>query len=277
MGPLARSPRNSPVKLCQAPRYFQTSLLPPSVAPWQRNLSEGANNRLDLNTFVPLTLFLRQEYKIRRMTTESQRLFLQHQALTQLEEALATIEDYEKEDYLKALEVAPRLVFLESDPTRFLLFTNFNTAAAARKLVMYWKRRHGVFGDRAFLPLTLTGNGALSNEDIEFIKTGELVFLPNDADGRTVISVDHSRRVDHSLDKRLRSMFYYGQVIYENAVSQTDGFAILVISNDGKFMDHGTMQCRNLLLHTFPIKLKAFHMVKCMRRNWANIAMPRLC
>jgi hypothetical protein len=37
------------------------------------------------------------------------------------------IEDYEKEDYLKALEVAPRLVLLEWDPTRFLGFTNFKT------------------------------------------------------------------------------------------------------------------------------------------------------
>jgi hypothetical protein len=63
---------------------------------------------------------------------ESQRLYLQSQALTQLEEALATIEDYEKEDYLKAREVAPRLVLLESDPMRFLRFTNFNFAASAK-------------------------------------------------------------------------------------------------------------------------------------------------
>jgi hypothetical protein len=45
-----------------------------------------------------------------------------------------------------------------------------NTAAAGRKLVLYWKRGREAFGDRVFLPLTL--NGALSTEDIEFIKTG---------------------------------------------------------------------------------------------------------
>jgi hypothetical protein len=62
---------------------------------------------------------------------ESQSLWSQRQAFALLEEALATIEDYEKEDYLKALEVAPRLVLLESDPTRFLRFANFNAAVAA--------------------------------------------------------------------------------------------------------------------------------------------------
>jgi hypothetical protein len=70
-----------------------------------------------------------------------------------------------------------------------------------------------VFGDRAFLPLPLTGNGALSNDDIEFIKTGSVVFLPNDADGRTVLCLDNSKRLDDSLDTRLRSAFYYGQVV----------------------------------------------------------------
>jgi hypothetical protein len=200
---------------------------------------------------------------------ESEILPSQHQAFSQLGVAMAMIADYEKEDYVKALEVAPQLVLTESDPIRFLRFTNFNVAAAAQMLVLYWKRRREVFGDRAFLPLTLTGDGALSNEDIEFIKSCELVFIPNDADGRTVVCHDGSRRLDHSLETRLRRHFYYGQVISENEVSQTGGLVILVIWNDGRNIDHGTMPTRNLVLHTFPIKLKAIHMVKCMPK-WVN-------
>jgi hypothetical protein len=199
---------------------------------------------------------------------ESQGLSLQHQALTQLEEALATIEDYEKEDYLKALEVAPRLVLLESDPTRFLRFTNFNTAAAARRLVLYWKRRREVFGYRAFLPLTLTGNGALSNEDIESFKTGSAVFLPNDADGRTVVCVDHSRRLYHPLDVRLRSFFYYGHILSENEKSQSDGFVVLTAAREnGHVLEKGSILCRFLILNTFPIKIKAFHVIKRISKN----------
>jgi hypothetical protein len=33
---------------------------------------------------------------------------------------MAMIEDYEKEDYVKALEVSPELVLTELDPMRFL-------------------------------------------------------------------------------------------------------------------------------------------------------------
>jgi hypothetical protein len=200
---------------------------------------------------------------------ESQRIWSQHQALTQLEVALTMIEDYEKEDYVKALEVAPQLVLTESDPARFLRYTNFNVAAAARKLVMYWKRRREVFGDRAFLPLTLTGNGALSTENIESIETGSVVFLPNDAAGRTVVCVDGSRRLDFTIETRLRCVFYYGQVLSENEVSQTDGFVLLAISNDSRFIDTASTQWRNLILNTFPMKLKAVHLIKCMPK-WAN-------
>jgi hypothetical protein len=153
---------------------------------------------------------------------------------------------------------------------RFLRYTNFNAAAAAQSIVLYWKRRREVFGDRVFLPLTLTGDGALSNDDIEFINTGYIVFLPNDADGRTVVCTDYSRRLDHSLDTRLRCTFYQGQILSENEKSQTDGWVLLAILNDGSLIDPATKKCRNLLFHTFPVKLKAFHVIKCMPMNWAN-------
>jgi hypothetical protein len=204
---------------------------------------------------------------------ESQRLWSQRQAFALLEEALATIEDYQKEDYLKALEVAPRLVLLESDPKRFLRFANFNTAAAAWSLVLYWKRRREVFGDRAFLPLTLTGKGALSNEDIELIRTGQFVFLPNDADGRTVVCIDPARRLDHSSERRLRCAFYYGQVVSENEKSQTDGFVMLIAASDnGRNVNASSTHVRNLVLNTFPMKVKAVHVIK-----WISKTTPIFC
>jgi hypothetical protein len=179
------------------------------------------------------------------------------------------IADYEKEDYVKAFEVAPELVLTESDPLRFLRFTNFNAAAAAQRLVLYWKRRREVFGDRAFLPLTLTGDGALSDSDIDLIKSGTGVFLPNDADGCTVVCFDLSKRSDDSLERRLRCAFYCGQIFSENEKSQTDGIVVLAIWNEGRLIDPGTTHCRNVLLHTFPIILKAFHVIKFIP-IWAN-------
>jgi hypothetical protein len=189
----------------------------------------------------------------------------QHQALSQLGVALSMIADYEKEDYVKALEVAPELVSTESDPMRFLRYTNFNVAAAAQSLVLYWKRRRELFGDRAFLPLILTGDGALSNDDLEFIKTGLAVFLPNDVDGRSVLCIDALRRLDDSLERRLRCAFYYGQVLSENEVSQTDGFvALVLLSSDRGQTNEGTTQ---LILNTFPIKMKSAHLVDCVSNS----------
>jgi hypothetical protein len=198
---------------------------------------------------------------------ESHGLPSQHQALTQLGVALSMIPGYEKEDYVKAFKVAPQLVLTESDPMRFLRFTNFNAEAAAQSIVLYWKRRHEVFGERAFLPLTLTGDGALSNDDIDLLKCGEMVFLPNDADGRTVVCGDASRRIGCSLERRLRCAFYHGQVISENEVSQTDGWVMLAILNDGRMIDPEMTTCRNLIVDTFPMKLQAAHLVKCMLKK----------
>jgi hypothetical protein len=84
---------------------------------------------------------------------ENEKLPSKHHAFSYLEVALVMIVDSEKEDYAKALEVAPELVSTESDPMRFLRYTNFNVAAAAQRLVLYWKRRCELFGDRAFRPL----------------------------------------------------------------------------------------------------------------------------
>jgi hypothetical protein len=154
---------------------------------------------------------------------------LQLGSFAQMQEALRVVPLYEKEDYLKALEVSPQLVMTESDPLRFLRHQNFNAQTAAQGLARYWKRRREIFGERTFLPMTITGDGALSAEDIEFINSGVVAFLPSDVNGRTVICYDSSRRLEqHSVESHLRAAFYYGQIVAENAVSQTDGYIALV-------------------------------------------------
>jgi hypothetical protein len=153
---------------------------------------------------------------------------LQLGSFAQMQEALRVVPLYEKVDYLKALEVSPQLVMTESDPLRFLRHQNFNAQTAAQGLARYWKRRRELFGERTFLPMTITGDGALSVEDIESINSGVVAFLPSDVNGRTVICYDSSRRLEHSVESHLRAAFYYGQIVAENEVSQTDGYIALV-------------------------------------------------
>lgn len=46
-----------------------------------------------------------------------------------------------------------------------------------------------IFGDRAYLPVVQTGNGALTAEEVELMRRGPVMVLPKDASQRTVMYV----------------------------------------------------------------------------------------
>jgi hypothetical protein len=95
----------------------------------------------------------------------------------------------EKAAYLKAAGTCPQLILSESDPHRFLRHAKGCALEAAKLLASHWKFRLLMFGEeRAFRPLNdLSGQGALTEEDIQHLKSGYLVCLPNDSQGRTVL------------------------------------------------------------------------------------------
>lgn len=181
---------------------------------------------------------------------------LQHDAFKKLDEALQGFKSCDKKDLLKALEVAPKLVFLESDPVKFLRFSNLDAAAAAHRLMHYWKTRCETFGERAFLPLAITGTGALLPPEIRIVKSGVVVFLPPDDHGCQLMCTENSRRINHSLQDRLRAAFYHGHIIAEKYDSQTAGVVALLLVSDPD-LDADTTECTKLLLNTFPFKIKA--------------------
>lgn len=94
-----------------------------------------------------------------------------HEAILKLPSELSSA-------YLQAYSKCPNLVRIESDPSRFLRYCQGDIDAASRLLAKHWKTRLDVFGpNRAFKPLNpLTGNNALSQTDIETMKSGETIF-----------------------------------------------------------------------------------------------------
>jgi hypothetical protein len=61
-------------------------------------------------------------------------------------------------------------------------------------VVDYWEVRLELFGeDRAYLPLTLTGDGALTEGDMEVFRTGVFMILPKTVQGKPTIFHDRSR------------------------------------------------------------------------------------
>lgn len=196
------------------------------------------------------------------------------EALAALEVALSLIPEHEKSDYLKALEVAPDLIFRESDPIKFLRFAGFNPPAAALALIRYWKGRREAFGDDAFLPLTLTGNGALNENVLDMIRSGVSITPICDKSGRSVLFYDTSRRIFEDFGLRHRYVFYVHQYLMENELSQTEGY-VLVTLGDLTF-DVVNYKTLSKITNTFPVKLKAWHLLGYVpnQRSQREISSP---
>lgn len=111
--------------------------------------------------------------------------------------AALLLPDEEKADYVAAYNSVRALVLLESSPVRYYELENGNAEAAAERLTSFWRFRKRLFGDRAHLPMDLTGEGAMGKDEIELLKTGYLQLLPKDRHGRNVLFYHNS--MEHPL------------------------------------------------------------------------------
>lgn len=111
---------------------------------------------------------------------------LRSQAFTLLQGPIEALPAAERAEYNMALQLAPQLVLVESDPLRFLRFEHYDAAKAARGIARYWKIRKEIFGERWILPLLVSTtpgddnrNSALSPRVMEALKTGVIRKLPD--------------------------------------------------------------------------------------------------
>jgi hypothetical protein len=105
-------------------------------------------------------------------------------------QASKTIPIEKKEAYLEAVEKAPHLFETDSDPLKFVRRCDYNIWAAAEHLCLYWKERKELFEERAFLPLLVTGKGALTKDDIMSLQAGWPLLLPSTTSGQRVLFGD---------------------------------------------------------------------------------------
>jgi hypothetical protein len=185
--------------------------------------------------------------------------------IVQMQEALELIPD--KEAYLEAQRRVPFLVATESPPLRFLRREDFDPSAAAKRLVLYWKKRKDIFGKRAFLPLDLSGNGALGAEDIIVVNTKFIALLPPDQDNRPCFYYDRLPMKDGSLyssESRNRAIFYWFQVLSESEAAQTDGVACLNVVPDNHFTESNrgnVMATLDLIKNAVPVRVHSAHLI----------------
>ena len=125
-----------------------------------------------------------------------------------------------RREYEQAIALAPHLVREESPFLHFLQIEEFNPERAATRLAMYWKSRKDLFGERWLLPLTQTGNGALSIQDCEILRTGYAVLFkrPNQA---PVLLSDMSRLPYHDARTVARIWYYLAHVYRDDESLRT--------------------------------------------------------
>ena len=181
--------------------------------------------------------------------------------LSQMDIILKTMPAEETRSFFEALRVVPHLVVAETDPVKFLRSLDMNPALAAQRIAKYWQVRCQLFGDRAFRPLISTSNGALNERDRDFLLSGIVVLLPNDARGRTVLCSDDTRRLEFCTAVQTRVFFYLDQIISENYVSQTEGFVLLKIFCGEQKQNEDSIQKAGACFQVFPYKMAACHLL----------------
>ncbi|KAL7563559.1 hypothetical protein ACA910_002226 [Epithemia clementina (nom. ined.)] len=135
--------------------------------------------------------------------------------------------------YQQAVAKDWSLVLEESDPIMFIRACQYNLLDGVKQLCRYWKERLALFGpERAFLPLTLTGTGALTHQDLLTLRAGYPALLPNATTGHKCILFDRRSKVpDVTTEGVLRCLFYLFKVLAESDFSQqVDGVIALVVA-----------------------------------------------
>lgn len=184
----------------------------------------------------------------------------------EIRNAIGLIPDDKKRSYSKAAAQCPELVKTEADPLKFLKYCDGNCWNAAQAIVDYWDEREKLFGERAFLPMVSTGEGAMSIEDVMALNTGHFALLPRTPHGQEVMFVDRNRVLPTSTTvSKLRALFYMLTHLSNAPNAQTLGCHVLVLLVTPRSSELDTHFVRSsvTVLNTLPVKIH-LHMLMCM-------------
>ncbi|KAL7580681.1 hypothetical protein ACA910_002193 [Epithemia clementina (nom. ined.)] len=177
----------------------------------------------------------------------------------------STMPPQQSQAYTEAVEHDANLVLTETDPLQFLRCCNYDIWKGSERLCRYWTERKKLFGpQRAFLPLTLTGTGALTHDDVHTIFAGYPAILPDTTDGRKCLLEDRNNWVDGaSEESKIRAWFYVMKILAKDDRCQTEGMLIgLVVTFTPRNRDMDWTFLRRvayLNAQVFPVKGSSGH------------------
>ena len=192
----------------------------------------------------------------------SQLHFLRCRMREHMHTVIQSLATEDTQAYMEAVQRDCDLVKTETDPLQFLRYCDYEIWEAAKRLCLYWTERKRLFGsDRAFLPLVLTGTGALTKEDMFTLRAGFPSLLPDTKTGQKCLLVDRTKKVPHvSIESLLRVFFYIGKILAEESLSQIDGaICLLVVMTPRTTKQMGEMNeerfaVASLMAQIFPIR-----------------------
>lgn len=199
-------------------------------------------------------------------------------AVEELMHAVSLIPAAKKASFLRAMREAPALVESESNPLWFLKLDNYNYWKAAERLVQHWSEREALFRDRVHLPLTQTGNGALTPDDVMSLHTGTYAILPKSPSGQSVFFIDRGRALANATpESRLRAAFYVLAFLAKEANVQNEGIIALslLVSPRVQGLDHGYAHRIYRMMNTFPIKIN-LHLLNCLPKTGKHVLVQQV-
>jgi len=170
--------------------------------------------------------------------------------------------------YAEAKKRAPGVVARETNPIAYLRRYDMDADAAAEGILAHWEHRRRLFGaERAFLPMNITGDGALCSDDIRILNAGHVVILPDDTKGRTVVCFDRSRLESdmRCSDARLRASFYLLQVAASQVMTAKKSTEVVMVrAVDLTYFRFKVYKLMLLMKEAFPLRLVEVHVVAAL-------------
>ena len=133
-----------------------------------------------------------------------------------------------RREYDEAVQNASDLVANETKFLDFLRTDDMDPQKAALRLAMYWKYRKEIFAERWLLPMTQTGTGTLSTEDIRFLRTGYTSPINCPSSG-PICLIDLSKLSTYPPGHTNTRIVFYLVTVMTDIGCQVDGVTIVHI------------------------------------------------
>lgn len=174
------------------------------------------------------------------------------------------MDSLERKEYDNAFDLVPELVVKESRYLDFLRIDRFDPYKAAKRMAAYWKNRKKVFGDRWLLPLTQTGTGALSMEDVEELRKGALTVVSRPFPQCPLFVLDWSKSPQKQPSPLCQvRVAYYFVMLYADEISRADGVEIATfVSSDRKQFMSFRQDNWEIVMNGLPARIKKYYIVQ---------------